>query len=273
MRLVRGQHAPAPDAIAWNPGDATSPVNPAQLEGFDAVIHLSGADIARRWTSSYKREIVASRVGSTRALSTALNALTRPPRVLLVASGVGVYGTDCDDAIMTEESPSGPGFLAEVCRAWEDASRTAGDAGIRVVAMRFGVVLASDGGALRKMLPAFRLGIGGRLGSGDQWMSWISLRDLVRAVFFLAARDDLSGAFNLTAPNPVTNRSFTRALAGAVHRPALLPVPRTALRMIFGEMADETILASQRVIPERLQQAGFRFEDEEVGPTLRALLG
>lgn len=271
VRLVRGSAGAG--AIPWNPADLAHPVDPARLEGFDAAIHLSGANIARRWTAAYKRTIFDSRVVSTRALAETLAKTSVRPRVLLVASGVSWYGTDPGDEILTEASAPGAGFLAEVAQAWEGATRPASDAGIRVVSLRFGMVVAREGGALGKMLPAFRLGLGGRPGTGRQWLSWVSLRDLVRAVFFLLERDDLAGAFNVTSPQPVTNRAFTQALASALHRPAVLPVPRTALRLLFGEMAEETVLASQRAVPQRLVEAGFRFEDEEIGGTLRALLG
>ncbi len=243
-----------------------------ELEGFDAIIHLSGANIAQRWSAEYKQEIVTSRVASTQALCEALAGVQRRPRVLLCASATGIYG-DRGDEILTEESEAGSGFLAETCKAWEQATKRAGDLGIRVVHLRFGVVLSREGGALKKMLPAFRWGLGGRLGSGRQWMSWISLRDVVRAIFFLMEREDLAGAFNLTAPNPVTNATFTKQLGDALHRPAVMPIPVAALRLLFGEMADATLIASTRVLPQRLDAAGFRFEDSEIGPTLHALLG
>ena len=204
-------------------------------------------------------------------LCESLAQVRRRPRVLLCASAVGIYG-DGGDTVLTEESRMGSGFLAETCAAWEAAAKDACALGIRVVHLRFGVVLSRKGGALGKMLPAFRLGLGGRMGSGRQWMSWISIRDLMRAVMFLMEREELAGAFNLTAPNPVTNATFTQALARAVHRPAVLPVPAGMLRMIFGAMADATLLASQRVLPYRLVDAGFQFEDEEVREALKALL-
>jgi uncharacterized protein (TIGR01777 family) len=269
--LVRRHRLVGPGAVYWNPAKPEATVHAVELEGFDAVVHLSGANVARRWTEEYRREIVESRVTSTRMLCESLAQVRRRPRVLLCASAVGIYG-DCGDEVLTEESPEGTGFLADTCTAWEAAAKNACALGIRVVHLRLGVVLSRKGGALGKMLPAFRLGLGGRLGSGRQWMSWISVRDLVRAAMFLMEREELAGAFNLTAPNPVTNATFVMALAAAVHRPALLPVPAGMLRMIFGEMADETMLASQRVLPQRLAGAGFRFEDEEIGTVFRALL-
>ena len=269
--LVRRHRLVGPGAIYWNPAKPELSVHPVGLEGFDAVVHLSGANVARRWTEEYRRAIVESRVGTTRMLCESLAQVRRRPRVLLCASAVGIYG-DGGDTVLTEESRKGTGFLAETCAAWEAAAKDACALGIRVVHLRFGVVLSRKGGALGKMLPVFRLGLGGRMGSGRQWMSWISIRDLMRAVMFLMEREELAGAFNLTAPNPVTNATFTQALARAVHRPAVLPVPAGMLRMIFGAMADATLLASQRVLPYRLVDAGFQFEDEEVREALKALL-
>ena len=270
-RLVRQRTVDA-DEITWNPGDETGAVDPSQLEGFDAVVHLSGASIARRWTAQYRQELANSRVGSTRILCRVLPSLRKPPRVVVVASGLGIYG-DRGDEILTEQSRPGTGFLAELSLAWEGATRPVAEAGISVVHLRFGVVFDLDGGALARMLPAFRMGLGGRLGSGQQWMSWISLRDALRAILFLVNRDDSAGPFNICSPGAVTNREFTRALAGAVRRPAVLPVPAAALRLMFGTMADQTLLASQRAMPQSLAEAGFTFEDEEIGATLRALLG
>jgi hypothetical protein len=271
--LVRHHREVVGGTIYWNPSTADAAIHPMGLEGFDVVVHLSGANIARRWTEDYKREIVSSRVGSTRALCEALAQVHRPPRVLVCASAIGIYGDRGED-VLTEASAPGTGFLAETCVGWEKAADKARAAGIRVVHARFGVVLGRKGGALKKMLPAFRLGAGGKLGSGQQWMSWISIRDAVRALSFLMEGEDRAGAFNLTAPQPVTNAEFTEKLAAAVHRPAWLGVPAGALRMAFGaQMANQTLLASARVQPQRLEEAGFRFEDEELGAALRALLG
>ena len=271
VRLVRDRRKPMPNSIYWNYRNTLIAAHPLELEKFGAVFHLSGANIAHRWTDAYRREIVRSRVESTRVLCERLAVLHNPPRVLLCASAVGIYG-DRGDEELTEDSPSGTGFLADTCRQWEAATRKAEDAGIRVVHLRFGVVLDRRGGALGKMLPPFRFGLGGRLGSGRQWMSWISLRDVVRAALFLVEHDELAGCFNFTGPNPVTNRTFTHALAHALHRPAILPVPEFALRAAFGGMADEGLLASCRALPTRLQQAGFTFEHRDIGTTLQALL-
>jgi uncharacterized protein len=271
VRLVRDRRGARPGAIYWNIRNSMVVAHPVELEDFDAVVHLGGATVAQRWTPKVRREISSSRVDSTRILSERLALARRRPRVLLCASAVGFYG-DRGEEILTEQSSAGSGFLADTCTAWEAATQPAQDAGIRVVHLRFGIVLAKNGGALKKMLPAFRLGLGGRLGSGHQWMSWVSLPDVVRAISFLMDRDDLAGAFNLTSPNPVTNQKFTRALAHAVKRPAIFPVPRTALRLAYGAMADEGLLASSRAVPKRLQQAGFAFENDEIRTTLEALL-
>ncbi|HEX3663199.1 MAG TPA: TIGR01777 family oxidoreductase [Acidobacteriaceae bacterium] len=271
--LVRHHRDVVGGTIYWNPGKADGAIHPMGVEELDAVLHLSGASVARRWTEARKREIVASRVGSTGALCEALAQVRHPPRVLVCASAIGIYG-DRGEEVLTEDSAPGTGFLAETCVAWEKAAEKARAAGIRVVHARFGVVLSRKGGALKKMLPAFQLGLGGKLGSGQQWMSWISLRDAVRAMLFLMDSDDLAGAFNLTTPHPVRNADFMKELGAAAHRPAWLGVPAGALRMAFGAtMANETLLASARVLPRNLEEAGFRFEDAEIGAALRALPG
>ena len=269
--LVRRHREVRGGVIYWNPAETKRGVHPAALEGFDAVVHLNGADVARRWSPQYRETIVSSRVRSTEVLCEVLRKVRRPPPVLLCASAVGIYG-DRGDEVLTEESSAGSGFLAETCQAWEAAAKPARDLGIRVVHLRSGVVLSRNGGALGKMLPAFHLAMGGKLGSGQQWMSWISERDVVRAIGFLMEHEELSGPFNLTAPQPVTNAEFTQALARAVHRPALLPVPAAILRLAFGEMARETMLASQRVLPKRLDEAGFQFQDADIAAALRSLL-
>jgi hypothetical protein len=225
----------------------------------------------RRWTSAYRREILQSRVDSTRAIATLLAGLREPPEAFLVASACGIYG-DRKDEILDEQSSPGKGFLADVCQEWEAATRPAEEAGIRVVHLRFGVVLTPAGGALGKMLPLFRLGLGGRLGSGKQWMSWISMADAVAAVLFAVETPGLAGPMNLTAPEPVTNMQFTRALARAVHRPAILPAPAIALRILLGEMANEALLASERTVPARLVAAGFQFAHPTVAEALAAAL-
>ncbi|MBV8115571.1 MAG: TIGR01777 family oxidoreductase [Silvibacterium sp.] len=270
VKLVRRRPVD-PSEIQWDPGTASVPGGLAALEDIDAAIHLSGANVAaHRWTPAYKREIVASRIGTTRALVHLLKSLKTPPAALLCASATGIYG-DRGDEILTEDSPSGQGFLAETCLAWEAEAAKARVAGIRVVNLRFGAVLSADEGALKKMLPFFRMGIGGKLGSGRQWMNWIALTDLVRAVLCLAESPEVSGPFNVVAPNPVTNAEFTRALGHALHRPAVLPAPAFALRAAFGEMADEGLLVSSRAVPDRLLRAGFNFVLPTIDSALKAI--
>jgi uncharacterized protein len=259
------------EATFWDPYAAKPVHRPEGLEGITAAVHLSGINVDARWTSSYKRKILESRVTSTRALATLLAGLRSRPAVLVSASAIGIYGGRGEE-ILTEASAPGSGFLASVCVAWEKATQPAVDAGIRVVHLRLGVVLSPAGGALARMLPVFRAGLGGRLGSGRQWLSWITLPDATRAILFALETPSLSGPVNVVAPNPVTNLEFTRALGRALHRPALLPVPAFALRLAFGEMADSTILESERVTPDRLITAGFRFEYPCLDAGLRAVL-
>ena len=273
ISLVR---RPLPDAGGsqrlWDPYSATPVSDPRSLDGTSAAVHLSGANLAgQRWSSAYKREILESRVKPTHAIATLLAGLRPKPAVLVCASAIGIYGGR-EDELLTEASLPGTGFLPEVCLAWENATKPANEAGIRVVHLRFGVVLSPAGGALAKMLPVFRAGLGGKLGSGRQWISWVALPDVVRAIEFALQTASLSGAVNVVAPNPITNLEFTRALGRAVHRPTLLQVPAFALRLGFGEMAKATILESARVLPACLSASGFDFQYPELEPGLRALL-
>jgi hypothetical protein len=271
LQLVRRDPVAA-GQLQWDPA-AVSPIpKPELLENLAAAIHFSGANLAaHRWSNAYKREMTVSRVQSTRALAAALAHLRRPPQALLAASAVGVYG-DRGDELLDETSAPGSGFLAELCQQWEAATQPAAEAGIRVVHLRFGVVLGSGPGALAQMVPLFRLGLGGPLGSGRQWMSWISLADAVAAILFLLDTPSLAGPVNLTAPDPVPNAAFTRALARRLRRPALLRVPAFALRLALGEMADEALLASARAFPSRLTTAGFRFAHPTVDAALAEAL-
>jgi uncharacterized protein len=256
----------------WDPYAAEPVKSPETLEGITAAVHLSGANIAaQRWTSSYKRELRDSRVIPTRSLATLLAGLRSKPSVLISASAVGIYG-DRGDELLTETSSPGSGFLADLCLDWEKAAQPAIDAGIRVVHLRFGVALSAEGGALARMLPIFRAGVGGRLGSGKQWMSWIALHDVVRVIEFALQTTSLSGPVNLVAPNPVTNAEFTSVLGRVLQRPTVIPAPAVALRLALGEMADEAILASERVAPARLKAAGFVFEYPELEACLRGVL-
>jgi uncharacterized protein (TIGR01777 family) len=271
LQLVRRSPV-ASGQVEWDPMGVKPIANMRALEGLTAAIHLSGASVAaHRWTAAFKREIWLSRVESTRVLATTLAHLTQPPKALLVASATGFYGNRGED-LLDESSGPGLGFLADLCREWEMAADQAAAAGIRVVHLRFGVVLG-EGGALAKMLPLFRLGLGGKLGSGRQWMSWISLADAVAAILFAMDSDSLAGPVNLVAPQPVTNAKFTQALGRAVHRPAILPAPAFALRLALGAMADEALLASARVVPTKLTAAGFQFAHPTVESALAAALG
>jgi uncharacterized protein (TIGR01777 family) len=261
-----------PGQFPWNPAADPPIAHPEVLNGFTAAIHLSGANVAaHRWTSAYKRELFASRVDSTRALAITLARLRHPPFAFIGASAVGIYGNRGDE-LLTETSASGSGFLADVCRQWEAAAQPAVQAGIRVVHLRFGVILGPGSGALAHIAPLFRLGLGGPLGSGQQWMSWISLADAIAAIVFALFTPALTGPVNLTAPNPVRNAEFTRALAHVLHRPAILPAPAFALRLALGPMADEALLASARVLPAKLQAAGFQFIHPSVDQALVAAL-
>jgi hypothetical protein len=264
------------DQIQWNPAATPAIPNPEALKNISAnitaAIHLSGSNVAaHRWTAAYKREIAQSRIQSTHALASALAQLRNPPQTLLVASATGIYGNR-EDQLLDDTSAPGSGFLADVCRQWEAAAQPAVQAGIRVVHLRFGVVIGRGPGALAKMLPIFRLGLGGPLGSGQQWMSWISLEDAVSAILFLLDTPSVAGPVNLTTPNPVTNAQFTRALAQAIHRPAIFRAPTFALRLALGEMADEALLASARVYPSKLTSARFRFAHPTIAPAIHAAL-
>jgi uncharacterized protein (TIGR01777 family) len=269
VRLVRAPTAPSPDQIAWDPGSGRIDARP--LEGIDAVIHLAGESIATgRWTAAKKARIRESRVRGTRSIADALAGLGRKPDVLLCASATGYYG-DRGEEILVEDSEPGAGFLAEVVRAWEAAAAPARDAGIRVVHLRSGVVLSPGGGALARLLPVFRLGLGGRLGSGRQFMSWITIDDEVEAIVHALTRDDLRGPVNFVSPHPVTNREFTATLGRILRRPAPCAVPGAMLRLALGEVASE-LLASQRVHPARLLAAGYAFRYPAVELALHHLL-
>ena len=238
------------------------------LAGADAVVHLAGVPVAQRWNRQTRKRIRDSRVVGTHHLVTALSTLSPRPEVLVCASAIGIYG-DRGDEVLTEESPPGKGFLAEVCRAWEGEADLAESIGIRVVKLRIGVALGKKGGALEKILPPFRAFLGGRLGSGDQWMSWVHIADIVGLIRHALDRP-VHGALNATAPNPVRNTEFTRELGAALHRPAIFPVPAMGLKLLLGEMS-EVVLASQRVLPKVAESAGYRFAFPELGPALRDL--
>lgn len=265
-RLVRDASRAAEGDIVWSPQAGT--LNSAALEGIDAAVHLAGESVAGRWTAEKKRRILDSRVKGTGLLARTLAGLRRPPRVLVQASAVGFYG-DRGDEVITEDSAAGTGFLPEVARQWEGASAPADEAGIRVALLRFGIILSARGGALRQMLLPFRLGVGGTLGDGRQWMPWISDDDAVEVVMRALEDERLRGPVNAVAGS-VRNADFTAALGRALHRPTVLPVPGFALRLLFGEMADEGLLAGQHVEPARLRELGHVFRHPTVDDALAA---
>ena len=270
IRLVRREPTAA-DERRWDPPSHT--LDPTVLDSADAVVHLAGAGIGdKRWSEDYKQEVLRSRIDGTTTIATAIAQCTSPPKVLISASAVGWYGETGDEAV-DESAPSGQGYLADVVRRWEAATAPAEAADVRVVHARSGVVLSADGGALGKVLPLFKLGLGGRLGSGQQWMSWIAIADQITALRFLLERSDLSGPVNLTAPEPARNRDYTKAIGRAVRRPALAVVPAAALRLALGEFADEGVLVSQRVLPARLEDAGFNFTYADIDAALTAIVG
>jgi uncharacterized protein (TIGR01777 family) len=267
IRLVRREATTAAEA-SWDPTSGI--VDLAALGGVDAIVHLAGENIGQRWTSSTKRAVRESRVDGTRAIAQAV-AVLDPTPVLVSASAIGFYGSRGDE-LLTEASSRGTGFLADVVEAWEDAARPAHDAGARVVHLRQGIVLSRHGGALQKLLTPFKLGVGGRVGSGKQWWSWIGLADAVAAYRF-ALGTELEGPVNVTAPNPVTNTEFVKALGRALGRPSILPLPSFAVSLAFGQMGREMLLDGQRVLPERLEQAGFDFAQPTLDAAMAAALG
>jgi uncharacterized protein (TIGR01777 family) len=269
VRLVR-HAATAPDEANWDPAHRL--LDPSLLAGADAVVHLAGAGVGdKRWSAAYKQTILASRVDGTSTLAAALASLDSPPGVLVSASAVGYYG-ERGDEILDDSSSNGSGFLADVVRQWEACTSPASNAGVRVVHIRSGLVLAADGGVLGTTLPLFKVGLGGRLGSGRQWMPWIALPDEVAAIRFLIDTASMSGAVNLSAPAPVRNSEYTHLVGQAVHRPTLAPVPRFALRAALAGFADEGALVSQRAVPRRLLDAGFEFSYPDLSLALRALI-
>jgi len=269
-RLVRSPAAAGQDAVWWDPESGT--LDPAGLEGLDAVIHLAGESIAAgRWTLDRKARIRQSRVRGTALLAESLARLDRKPRVLVSASAVGIYG-DRGAEELDESSPPGRGFIPDLCRDWEASARPAVAAGLRTVLLRLGLVLSARGGALAKMLPLFRLGLGGRLGSGRQYMSWIAMEDLVRMVDYVLGHEELRGPVNAVSPAPVTNREWTATLGRVLHRPTLCCGPAVALRLALGEMADEMLLSSARVLPRALVRSGFQFQRPDLRGALESAL-
>lgn len=269
LRLIRPTQIAHHDEVFWDRHD--NYIDHAKLKGIDAVIHLAGENIFGRWNDTKKQEIYDSRVRGTEFLCRNLAALESKPTVLLSASAVGYYGSRGDEQLTASSTP-GDGFLSRVCQDAEAATDIAAKAGIRVVNLRFGVVLGKDGGAMAKMLPAFRMGAGGTLGDGKQWMSWISVMDTVDAIIFALKHETLSGPVNIVSPQPVQNKEFSRVLGKVLHRPKLLAMPKTLLHTMFGEFADETLLASTKAVPEKLLQAGFEFQHPDLQTALESIL-
>lgn len=270
-RLTRPQSGPVSgdeEHIPWNP---LQPISPDSVSGFDAIIHLAGESIVGRWTESKKARIRESRIPATKNLAQALAQAKNKPEVFLSASAIGYYGNRGDE-LLPEESSFGTGFTADLAREWEAASAAASEAGIRTVQMRIGIVMGTAGGALPKMLPAFKMGVGGRVGNGLQWMSWVDVRDVVGAVHHLLRSDLLHGPVNLVSPKPVTNAEFTRILGKVLSRPTIFPMPAFAARLAFGQMADELLLASQRVEPAKLISSGYPFRFGNLSASLQSLL-
>ena len=266
-RLVRSQ--PKSDEVYWDP--TAGKLDATGLDGIDGVVHLAGESIVGRWTAEKKKKILESRVKGTTLLCDALAKLTKKPKTFVCASAMGYYG-DRGEELLTEESASGKGFLAEVCRAWEAATEPAKKSGIRVVNLRFGMILCSKGGALKKMLLPFKMGLGGKLGNGNQYMSWISLEDIVGIILYALLTDILRGPVNAVAPNPVRNIEFTKTLGRVLKRPVLFPMPAAAARLIFGQMADELLLASTRVKPAGLLAANYPFRHPNLEEALREII-
>jgi len=267
VRLVRGAAAGGAQ-IPWDPA---LPIDPESVSGFDAVIHLAGESIVGRWSAAKKAKIRDSRVVGTSNLAKALAQAKNKPHVFVCSSAIGYYGNRGDE-LLREDSAAGEGFLAEVCREWETATKPANDAGIRTAQIRTGVVLSPKGGALGKMLTPFKLGLGGNLGNGRQWMSWIDIQDMIGAIHHILKMDLLQGPVNMVAPKPVTNAEFTRTLASVLSRPAIFPVPAFAVKAAFGEMGESVLLASQRVEPARLVASGYPFRFSELRASLENTL-
>jgi uncharacterized protein (TIGR01777 family) len=270
IRVVRSN--PSGSDVSWSPAEGR--IDPGALDGVDAVVHLAGAGIGdKRWTDDYKRELLESRTKGTTLISEAIASATDGPTVLLSGSAIGIYGARRDEEL-TESSAPGDGFLADICVQWEQATSAAEAAGVRVVHLRTGIVLSAKGGALKKQLPLFKFGLGGKMGSGDQWQSWISIDDEVAAITHLLTADT-RGAVNLTAPNPVTNAEFTDTLGDVLHRPTILPIPKFGPKLLLGgELAENLLFSGQRVLPAILDaDAGFTFQHPDLATALRALLG
>lgn len=264
-KLVRKKTPLSENEIYWDPLSGTLDAN--SIDAFEAVIHLAGENIIGRWTDDKKRKMRESRILGTQLLSKTLSSLKNPPKTFLCASAIGFYGNRGEENL-TEESLPGNGFLADLCQEWEKASDSATQNGIRVIHYRIGVVLSAQGGALQKMILPFKMGFGGKIGNGKQWMSWIALDDLLEGIFFILKNPSISGAVNAVSPHPIRNLEFTQTLGKILHRPTFIPLPAFAAKLAFGEMAEEVLLASAKVIPEKLLKAGFQFKHPNLSETL-----
>lgn len=268
-KLVRRKADLLSHEIVWSPNEGV--LNPLLLERLDAVVHLAGENIMGIWTSNKKRRIRNSRINGTALLSKVLCQLKYPPSVFISASAIGYYGNRGDE-ILTEESSKGEGFLADVCEEWEKETRIVAEKGIRTVNIRIGFILSSEGGGLQQMLKVFKWGLGGKVGSGNQYMSWVTLNDLIRIIAFVIGQGQLNGPVNAVSPDPVTNAKWTKTLGHVLHRPTFFPVPESIVKLLFGELGETVLLASTRVKPVKLEEAGFIFEDSSVEEALFRLL-
>ncbi len=260
------------DEIQWDAYEGFSDEEFAKLDNFDAVVHLAGDNVASgSWTDEKKKSIRNSRVKGTKTLVDAFRKVENPPKIFISASAIGFYGNRADE-ILTEESPKGEGFFPEVCEEWEAEGDRAKEFGARVVHPRIGIVLSKDGGALEKMVTPFKFGVGGTVGSGEQWMSWIEIDDLIRIIHFALENENISGAVNAVAPNPVTNKHFTDALGKVLHRPTILPLPAFGVKLLFGEMGETLLLEGNRVLPKRLEKSGFEFNFKNLENALKHVL-
>ena len=269
LRLIRLNQVARSGEVFWNPIEHF--IERGKLDGVDAVLHLAGENLFGRWSEKKKQAIYDSRVMNTVFLAQTLAEMNPKPKVLICASAIGYYGNRGEDECI-ETAQAGNGFLCDVCKDWEEATAPAAAAGIRVVNLRFGVVLGKEGGSLAKMLPAFKMGMGGPLGDGQQWVSWISINDAVKAVQFAMDHETLDGPVNVVSPNPVRNKEFAHAIGHALHRPDVVPVPKRMLHFMLGEMADETVLASTKVMPQKLQTKDFHFQHPDLPTALEAIL-
>ena len=269
LRLIRLTQIAKSDEVFWNLPD--NYIDHSKLTNLDAVIHLAGENLFGRWNEKKKQAIHDSRVKGTAFLAKTLAAMDHKPKVLICASAIGYYGNRGEDECI-ETIEAGDSFLSTVCCQWEQSARPASEAGVRVVNLRFGVVLGKEGGSLAKMLPAFKMGMGGPLGNGQQWVSWVSIVDAVRAIEFAIEHETLQGPVNVVSPHPVRNKEFAHAVGNALHRPEVVPVPKRMLKFMFGEMADETVLASTKVLPQKLQTEDFQFQHPDLNTALEAIL-